>query len=187
MYPHLPSQCWRRYLEEGRMRAHVFNAGKYLSALVAITCRLWYLESQSSVALVLGVFTAIVATIAQSYWDLVVDWGLLRARARHAWLRDQLILKREWVYFVAMVRPQKRLFGFERVRGNHKAPLAPGPKKKKKKQKRAFGAPFVTIVCVSIIDGLADMQVELVDKFASGDSGADASFLMRRVELPFSF
>jgi hypothetical protein len=87
------------------------------------------------VALVLGVFTAVVATICQSYWDLVVDWGLLRARARHAWLRDQLILKREWVYFVAMVRLWKSFWC-------------------------SLCGAIEWVACVGILFGLAEIQVE---------------------------
>lgn len=42
------------------------------------------------------------------YWDLVMDWGLLRRKARNPWLRDQLLLKHNWIYFAAMVSAPTR-------------------------------------------------------------------------------
>jgi hypothetical protein len=62
-------QCWRRYFEEGRERVHLSNAGKYFSAMVAVTFRLWYLNSSSRAGLVLGVLAAVVATLFQSNPD----------------------------------------------------------------------------------------------------------------------
>ncbi|GAQ90378.1 phosphate transporter [Klebsormidium nitens] len=97
------AQCWRRFFEEGRERVHVANAGKYLSAMLAVSFRLWYLNSGTRAGLVLSIIAAVVATAYQAYWDLVMDWGLLRRHARHPWLRDQLVLKHNSIYYAAMV------------------------------------------------------------------------------------
>jgi hypothetical protein len=56
-------------LEEGRERVHVSNAGKYFSAMLAVTFRLWYLNSSSRAGLGLGILAAVVATLFQSNPD----------------------------------------------------------------------------------------------------------------------
>lgn len=43
------------------------------------------------------------ATIYQLYWDFVKDWGFLTPKSKNFWLRDQLILKNKWIYYVSMV------------------------------------------------------------------------------------
>ncbi|KAL6186816.1 hypothetical protein ACLB2K_042935 [Fragaria x ananassa] len=38
-----------------------------------------------------------------TYWDLVVDWGLLHRNSKNRWLRDKLVIPYKSVYFGAMV------------------------------------------------------------------------------------
>lgn len=47
--------------------------------------------------------TSGAATIMATYWDIVVDWGLLQRDSRNPWLRDKLVIPNRSVYFVAMV------------------------------------------------------------------------------------
>ncbi|RVW30470.1 Phosphate transporter PHO1-like 9 [Vitis vinifera] len=44
-----------------------------------------------------------IATIANTYWDIVIDWGLLRWNSKNPWLRDKLLVPSKSVYFIAMV------------------------------------------------------------------------------------
>ncbi|KAK4409852.1 Phosphate transporter [Sesamum angolense] len=44
-----------------------------------------------------------VTTIYNTYWDIVIDWGLLRKNAKNRWLRDKLLISNKAVYFVAIV------------------------------------------------------------------------------------
>lgn len=44
-----------------------------------------------------------IATIIATFWDIVIDWGLLRWNSKNPWLRDKLIIRHKVVYFVAMV------------------------------------------------------------------------------------
>ncbi|KAK3222983.1 hypothetical protein Dsin_010008 [Dipteronia sinensis] len=37
------------------------------------------------------------------YWDIVMDWGLLRRKSKNPYLRDKLVISNKSVYFVAMV------------------------------------------------------------------------------------
>ena len=48
------------------------------------------------------IFWSAVACSYALTWDFTVDWGLLRPHARHPYLRDELILKRKWIYFCSM-------------------------------------------------------------------------------------
>ncbi|KAG6546090.1 hypothetical protein Mapa_012496 [Marchantia paleacea] len=96
-------QCLRRYFEEHDF--HQFqNAGKYLSAMVAVGIRIQQSRSTAVVWTVLLVLSSIFATAFQIYWDLVVDWGVLRRTSKNKWLRDNLIMPRsKYIYFLAMI------------------------------------------------------------------------------------
>lgn len=43
------------------------------------------------------------ATVYQLYWDFVKDWGLLQVGSKNPWLRNELILRRKFIYFLSMV------------------------------------------------------------------------------------
>jgi hypothetical protein len=101
-------QCLRRWNDEGEM-VHLANGGKYLSAMVAVGCRLSYQFYKTETWLFIFVITSILATIYQIYWDLIKDWGLLQFQSQNPWLRDQLLLKRKWLYFLSMVRSACRI------------------------------------------------------------------------------
>ncbi|CAM6125906.1 unnamed protein product [Calypogeia fissa] len=95
-------QCARRYIDEVDS-AHIANGGKYLSALVAVAIRIQYGNASSKAWLAMSIVSSTVATFYQAYWDVVVDWGLLRRDAKNRWLRDQLIMpKKKYIYFLSM-------------------------------------------------------------------------------------
>ncbi|GBG77174.1 hypothetical protein CBR_g23500 [Chara braunii] len=94
-------QCVRRWQDE-KQSVHIQNCLKYVCAGLAVGTRLLYLETRSTASFVLGLFFAALATAYGSYWDLFRDWGLLQRGSKNFPLRDQLIWKRKWVYFVSM-------------------------------------------------------------------------------------
>ncbi|MCO5580861.1 hypothetical protein L7F22_034734 [Adiantum nelumboides] len=94
-------QCLRRYYDE-QDQVHLANGGKYLSAMVAMGCRLTFEFYGSKPWLVLRIMSSSIATIYQLYWDFVVDWGLLQPHSKNPWLRDQLILTKKSIYFMSM-------------------------------------------------------------------------------------
>lgn len=96
-------QCMRRWRDEGD-KMQLYNAGKYGSAMLAVVMKLSYATNQSTVRLVLFILASCFATSYQLYWDLVVDWGLLQRNSKNRWLRDSLVLKRKYLYFISMVR-----------------------------------------------------------------------------------
>ncbi|KAG6763945.1 hypothetical protein POTOM_031395 [Populus tomentosa] len=50
-----------------------------------------------------GVGGIAVAVIVNTYWDIAVDWGLLRRKSKNAFLRDKLVISHKSVYFAAMI------------------------------------------------------------------------------------
>lgn len=92
-----------RRLWEEKDRMQGLNGMKYFVTIIAISTRTAYgLYEGMSWKLVSGIFSA-VAAISGTYWDLVVDWGLLQRRSRNRWLRDKLLIPHKSVYFAAMV------------------------------------------------------------------------------------
>lgn len=96
-------QCLRRWRDEGD-KMQFYNAGKYASAMLAMVIKLTYNYKANTTWLILFITFSCIATLYQLYWDLVVDWGLLQRSSRNPWLRDNLVLKKKYIYFVSMVR-----------------------------------------------------------------------------------
>ncbi|KAK2413217.1 EXS (ERD1/XPR1/SYG1) family protein [Trifolium repens] len=98
-------QCLRRLLVEERKILHGLNGLKYLSTIVAVALRTVSDEfyKGNMVWKILFISSSSIATIANTYWDIAIDWGLLRRNSRNPWLRDKLIVPYKSVYFVAIV------------------------------------------------------------------------------------
>ncbi|KAJ0043379.1 hypothetical protein Pint_18488 [Pistacia integerrima] len=95
-------QCFRRLYEE-RDTMYICNGLNYFLTVVAISTRTAYcLYKGMSWKIISGIFSAIAALYG-TYWDLVVDWGLLQHKSKNRWLRDKLLIPSKTVYFVAMV------------------------------------------------------------------------------------
>ena len=96
-------QCLRRLYEE-RDPMQGYNGIKYFLTIVAVILRTAYsLNNGMGWKTLAWIFSAIAA-IVSTYWDLVIDWGLLQRRSENRWLRDKLLVPHKSVYFGAMVR-----------------------------------------------------------------------------------
>lgn len=102
-------QCLRRLFEEKDGKQGL-NFLKYFSTIVALVMKtLFDLERQkgngSRVAFwrIMAASTSGFTTVYNTYWDIVVDWGLLHKNAKNPWLRDKLLISNKAVYFVAIV------------------------------------------------------------------------------------
>ncbi|XP_030483156.2 phosphate transporter PHO1 homolog 3 isoform X1 [Cannabis sativa] len=95
-------QCIRRLLEE-KDGMQGLNGLKYFSTIIAVSMRILFDSKKDPLIKFLVISSSLIATIAGTYWDLVIDWGLLRRDSKNPWLRDKLILQQKSVYFVAMV------------------------------------------------------------------------------------
>ncbi|XP_062232938.1 phosphate transporter PHO1-3-like [Phragmites australis] len=94
-------QCARRWFDEGDIN-HIVNLGKYVSAMLAAGTKVAYENNNSAGWLSLVVIVSSIATMYQLYWDLVKDWGLLQFNSKNTWLRNDLILKQKYIYFLSM-------------------------------------------------------------------------------------
>ncbi|XP_006656103.3 phosphate transporter PHO1-3 [Oryza brachyantha] len=94
-------QCARRWFDEGDIN-HIVNLGKYVSAMLAAGAKVAYENDNSAGWLSLVVIVSSVATIYQLYWDFVKDWGLLQFNSKNPWLRNDLILRQKYIYFLSM-------------------------------------------------------------------------------------
>ncbi|KAL1551212.1 Phosphate transporter PHO1 1 [Salvia divinorum] len=94
-------QCARRWFDEGHT-SHLVNLGKYVSAMVAAGAKVAYEKEKSAGWLCLVVVVSSVATLYQLYWDFVKDWGLLQLNSKNPWLRDELMLRKKFIYYISM-------------------------------------------------------------------------------------
>uniref|UniRef100_A0A0D9WQ10 EXS domain-containing protein n=1 Tax=Leersia perrieri TaxID=77586 RepID=A0A0D9WQ10_9ORYZ len=94
-------QCARRWFDEGDIN-HIVNLGKYVSAMLAAGTKVAYENDNSAGWLSLVIIVSSIATIYQLYWDFVKDWGLLQFNSKNPWLRNDLILKQKYIYFLSM-------------------------------------------------------------------------------------
>ncbi|CAA3017423.1 phosphate transporter PHO1 homolog 9-like [Olea europaea subsp. europaea] len=95
-------QCLRRSVEE-KDPMQGFNGLKYLSTIVALVMRTVYDLKKGMFWKIMAASSSGVTTIFSTYWDIVIDWGLLQRNAKNPWLRDKLLVSNKAVYFVAIV------------------------------------------------------------------------------------
>ncbi|VVB03943.1 unnamed protein product [Arabis nemorensis] len=97
-------QCLRRLFEE-KNPEQGYNGLKYFLTIVAVCLRTTYSvdeDNQLVWRILAGIFSAIAAIFC-TYWDLVLDWGLLNRTSKNPWLRDKLLVPQKKVYFIAMI------------------------------------------------------------------------------------
>ncbi|WOG88906.1 hypothetical protein DCAR_0208141 [Daucus carota subsp. sativus] len=94
-------QCARRWFDEGET-SHLVNLGKYVSAMLAAGAKVTYEKERTTGWLFVVVIMSSVATVYQLYWDFVRDWGLLQKGSKNPWLRNDLILRQRFIYFLSM-------------------------------------------------------------------------------------
>ena len=99
---HVTLQCVRRLLEE-RDYCHGCNAVRYFSTIIAVVIRTAFELRKGLTWKILAIASSAIATIMNTYWDIVVDWGLLHKKSNNFLLRDKLVLSHKSVYFSAMV------------------------------------------------------------------------------------
>ncbi|KAJ3565291.1 hypothetical protein NP233_g7722 [Leucocoprinus birnbaumii] len=98
-------QCIRRYVDSG-LNTHLINGGKYGFGIINyLFYYLWRHEEthyNGWLALWL-IFAAVYSTYAMA-WDLLMDWSLLRPRAKQFFLREELGYSNHiYLYYVAIL------------------------------------------------------------------------------------
>lgn len=102
LYNDIMLQCLRRLFEE-RDYIHALNGLKYFSTIVAVVMRTGNDLEWGITWRIMAAASSGVATIISTYWDIVIDWGLLRRNSKNPWLREKLLISNRSVYFVAIV------------------------------------------------------------------------------------
>ncbi|GMP28808.1 hypothetical protein CsSME_00004200 [Camellia sinensis var. sinensis] len=103
---------------------HALNTLKYCSTTVAIVMRTGNDQKWGKIWKIMAGSSSAVATLASTYWDIVIDWGLMRRNSRNPWLRDKLLISNKSVYFVAIVLDvMLRLAWMQSVLGFYEAPF----------------------------------------------------------------
>ncbi|KAG5240151.1 EXS family protein [Salix suchowensis] len=95
-------QCIRRLCEE-KDAVHGYNGLKYFLTIIAVLIRTAYELKKGTTWMVLALISSAVAVIVNTYWDIAIDWGLLRRKSKNAFLRDKLVISHKSVYFAAMI------------------------------------------------------------------------------------
>ncbi|KAF7136602.1 hypothetical protein RHSIM_Rhsim08G0071200 [Rhododendron simsii] len=116
-------QCLRRLFEE-RDYMHALNGLKYFSTIVAVVMRTGNDLKWGITWRIMAAASSGVATIVSTYWDIVIDWGLLQRNSKNPWLREKLLISNRSVYFVAIVlNVILRLAWMQSVLGFYEAPF----------------------------------------------------------------
>ena len=89
-------------MEEGDP-VQVLNGLKYFSTIVAVVMRTIYDLRRGTFWKIMAAASSGVTTIGSAYWDIVMDWGLLRRNSKNPWLRDKLLISNKKIYFAAIV------------------------------------------------------------------------------------
>ncbi|KAJ5672832.1 SPX N-terminal, partial [Penicillium longicatenatum] len=96
-------QCIRRYVDTKNAFPHLLNLGKYIfSILYYATLSMYRIDRHTRFQASFITF-ALLNSVYTSVWDLIMDWSLGNAYARHPLLRETLAFRRVWVYYAAMV------------------------------------------------------------------------------------
>lgn len=86
-----------------------YNGLKYFSTIVAVLTRTAYNLNKGKGWWVMAWVTSAIAATIGTYWDIVIDWGLLQHQSKNRWLRDKLLISYKSVYFGAMVSKKERI------------------------------------------------------------------------------
>ncbi|XP_024005526.1 phosphate transporter PHO1 homolog 4 isoform X2 [Eutrema salsugineum] len=95
-------QCIRRLIED-KDPGHGYNAIKYLLTIVAACLRTAFTLNRGVTWNITAWVFSGVATLYATYWDIVVDWGLLQRGCKNTFLREKLLVPHKTVYYAAMV------------------------------------------------------------------------------------
>ncbi|ODV85583.1 hypothetical protein CANARDRAFT_180066, partial [[Candida] arabinofermentans NRRL YB-2248] len=96
-------QCFRRYADTGEWFPHLANMTKYtFSMLYYMSLSLYRIDTVVKYRALLITF-ATINSIYSSVWDILMDWSLFQFGSENFLLRDELIFKKKWYYYFAMV------------------------------------------------------------------------------------
>lgn len=96
-------QCLRRYYDSRNSFPHLVNCGKYaFNVLYYLTLSVYRIDKTPEQRAIF-ITCALINAVYCSIWDVAMDWSLGNPYARHRFLRDTLVFRRVWVYYLVMV------------------------------------------------------------------------------------
>lgn len=104
-------QCFRRYYET-KLVVNLKNACKYFSSILVQTGAIFFTlySKESNLAFYSFVAINILSTSFSYYWDLYMDWGLLRSNEKgKRYLRNKMMYPVWFYYFAAVTNLVMRL------------------------------------------------------------------------------
>ncbi len=101
---HINTNVNSRYQDSNDSR-HLVNAIKYFSSVLTVVFSgIRRANQQSHAILITYSFIAAISALYTWIWDVRVDWGLGNWGSRsHFMLREQLIYKKVWVYYLGII------------------------------------------------------------------------------------
>ena len=109
-YIYVFMQCVRRLCEE-KDSIHGYNALKYMLTIIAVIIRTAFELKNGRNWMIMALVSSGVAICMNTFWDIVIDWGLLRRHSKNPYLRDKLLVPHKSVYFAAMVNIKESHIG----------------------------------------------------------------------------
>ena len=104
-------QCFRRYYDT-RLPVNLKNAGKYFTSMVVQAGAIIFALYAKDYEFAFYGFVIIntISTIYSYYWDLYMDWGLLRSMdSGKKYLRNKILYPSWFYYFAAITNLLMRL------------------------------------------------------------------------------
>lgn len=93
-------QCLRRSLETGHRWPHYFNAIKYSAAICVLSFGIFNPHLQQNAT---WIFCLVLATMYQFYWDITMDWGLVKISPRgDISVRKEKVVSPSYVYVIVV-------------------------------------------------------------------------------------
>lgn len=94
-------QCFRRFADTGDWFPHFANLVKYCITTLYFVCLSIFRISPNKGTTALFIFVSIVNSSYSSFWDIFMDWSLCQFDSENFLLRDVLVYKRYWIYYLA--------------------------------------------------------------------------------------
>ncbi|KAK7836145.1 phosphate transporter pho1 like protein 3 [Quercus suber] len=111
-------QCLRRLFEE-KDPMQGYNGIKYFLTIVAVSLRTAYSLDKGMGWKSLAWVSSVIAAMVSTYWDLVIDWGLLQRRSKNRWLRDKLLIHNKIAIVASLEIIRRGMWNFFRLENEH--------------------------------------------------------------------
>lgn len=96
-------QCFRRFADTGDWFPHFANLIKYTVTTSYFMCLSIFRMNPTKTTKSIFIFVSVVNSCYSSFWDIFMDWSLCQFDSENFLLRDVLMYKRRWIYYLAAI------------------------------------------------------------------------------------